>query len=231
MKKLSDIVNEFLFSESLGESDYIKAYTIAKRGLSTLQKEVLINTKTKIVDVNSDNTVDFPKEAYKVTRVGVLGSNGEVKALTVNSNIGTVNQELCNKCRCSRMSCECENGFGRATMSSSLGIGSWNNIGEYNIRGRKIYLSPNSSYCEVVVEYPAVHEQDGDICVDPLAEEALLAYLRWKMYQGKRNIGTYEKRDMLNEYKSERRKLKLMKHSHSRQELQQGARQTTKLGI
>lgn len=231
MKKLSDIVNEFLFTESLGESDYIKAYTIAKRGLATLQKEVLINTKTKILNVNSDNTVDFPKEAYKITRVGILGSNGEVKALTRNSNIGTVNQELCNKCRCNRGTCECENGFGRATMTSSLGIGSWNNIGEYDIRGRRIYLSPNSSYCEIVVEFPSVMEEDGEPCVEPMAEEALLAYIRWKMFRGKRSIGTYEKRDMQADFKNERRKLKLMRNSHSRQELQQGARQTTKLGI
>lgn len=232
MNKLSNIINEFLLVEGLGESEYIKIYSIGRRGLTTLHKEVLPNSVTKIVPVNSDNTVDFPTEAYKVTRVGVLNKQGtEVKALTRNSTIGTLNPEICVSCRNDHSHCECENGFVRNSRTSPLGIGSWTNIGEYNISGRKILLHPNCNYCEIVIEYSTVLEKDGDICVDPLVEEALLAYLRYHVFRGKRSVGTYEKRDMKREYEVEKRKLKLMRNSLSRQELWQGALSRTKEGL
>lgn len=226
--RISDIVNDFLMENNLGESEYIKCFHIARRGLISLQKDVDPIRVRACAEVNPDGTIDFPEEATKVYNVGFLKGDKFIP-YTVNSNLGA-RQPKCCMCKSSVTDCDCDEGF-QSSFSRSLGVGSWNNFGEYNIVGRKVYLSSNIMNCDVYIEYSTYDQTDSDNYVDPLLEEALTAYLSWKFFRSRPSVGLSEKRDYREEYRIEKRKAKLRRNSMSRAQLNQLSRQHIKAGL
>lgn len=226
--RISDIVNDFLMENNLGESEYIKCFHIARRGLASLQKDVDPIRVRQCAEVNSDGTIDFPSEAMTVSNVGRLKGDKFVP-YTVNSNLGA-RRPKCQRCRKGVETCGCEGGF-HSSISRSLGVGSWNNFGEYNVVGRKVYLSSDIINEDIYIEYSTYDQSDADNYVDPLLEEALIAYLAWKFFRSRRNVGLSEKRDYKEEYRIEKRKAKLRRNSLSRAQLQQASRQNIKAGL
>lgn len=226
--KISDIVNNFLMENGLSESEYIRCFQIARKGLTDIQKDFGGVLVRECANVNSNGTIDFPKEAVKVYNVGFIRGDDFIP-YTVNSNLGDTPSK-CKSCKEYSYSCECEP-RGEHGMAETLGIGSWNNFGEYNIKNRVIYLSQDIICEDIYIEYSTYDQTEVDNHVEPIYEEVVGAYLAWRFFRARPNTGLSEKRDYELDYKKERRKAKLRKNSLSRAQLNQLARQHTKLGL
>lgn len=229
MVKLSDIVNNFLMENELGESEYIRAYQIGRSGLSTLTKDIKPYRDRICLQVRSDNSVEIPLEVGKVSKVGIM-EGGRFKAYTLNTALGK-NLDRCSGCKRGYADCTCSTDMYQDGLSRSLGVGSWTVIGEYNIVNRVIYLSPQNTNTEIVIEGTIRTDLNGDVVVDDILEESVQAYITWRYFRSKRGQQLSVIRDYEMNYKEERRKAKLRKNSVSRSQLNQISRQNTKQGL
>jgi len=95
-----------------------------------------------------------------------------------------------------------EGGVGRL-----YGIGGGHGIGEYriNLDQNRIEISANSNISEVVMEYIGDEARSGDPSVHVYAEEALRAYMYYKLIEKKSTVPANEKARARAEYYNERR--------------------------
>ena len=95
-----------------------------------------------------------------------------------------------------------EGGVGRL-----YGIGGGHGIGEYriNLDQNRIEISANSNVSEVVMEYIGDEARSGDPSVHVYAEEALRAYMYYKLIEKKSTVPANEKARARAEYYNERR--------------------------
>jgi hypothetical protein len=95
-----------------------------------------------------------------------------------------------------------EGGVGRL-----YGVGGGHGIGEYriNLDQNRIEISANSNVSEVVMEYIGDEARSGDPSVHVYAEEALRAYIYYKLIEKKSTVPANEKARARAEYYNERR--------------------------
>lgn len=95
-----------------------------------------------------------------------------------------------------------EGGIGRL-----YGLGGGHGIGEYriNLDQNRIELSTNSSVSEVVMEYVGDEARSANPSVHVYAEEALRAYIYYKLVEKKSTVPANEKARARAEYYNERR--------------------------
>jgi hypothetical protein len=95
-----------------------------------------------------------------------------------------------------------EGGVGRL-----YGVGGGHGIGEYriNLDQNRIEISANSNVSEVVMEYIGDEARSGDPSVHIYAEEALRAYIYYKLIEKKSTVPANEKARARAEYYNERR--------------------------
>jgi len=96
-----------------------------------------------------------------------------------------------------------EGGVGRL-----YGMGGGHYVGEYriNLDQNRIEIDTDNSYSEVVMEYVADEARSGDPEVHVYVEEALRAYIYYKIIERKSSVPMGEKQRARTEYYNERRK-------------------------
>ena len=96
-----------------------------------------------------------------------------------------------------------DGGFGRL-----YGVGGGQSVGQYriNLDQNRIEIDTNNSYSEVVMEYVADEARSGDPEVHVYVEEALRAYIYYKIIERKSSVPMGEKQRARTEYYNERRK-------------------------
>lgn len=226
--KLSEIISQILIETGAGDKEYIKLFHIGRRGLRTIQKDLIPLIKREVWAVEEDYTITFPPNVTRVGKVGII-EGGIFKSYTKNSNLGAT--------QVGRKNINDSNDYevievSQGSPTVSLGVGSWTNVGEYNIVGRKIYLSPHNDIEQVVVEYSTLDETEvGDYFIEPIIEEAVHAYIMWQYSLTKKGISAQEKAMFKDNYVVEKRRAKLRRYSATRTEMNQSARQDVKLGL
>lgn len=214
--KISQVVSEFLDELGLGEAEYSRAYRIAVRGARELQFDVYGTPKTQLVSVSCDGTAEKPEDCVKVLSVGLSGEY-ETRGLTQNSNLSkyeSYRPDISGKSHW------------------SMGRGSWTDIGEYKDMGDYIILSPAHAHCgNVVIEYLSMVDDNGEYTIHPMASEALIAFIKWKWFNAKKNQSVWDKRDYERNWWNEKKNARMRIKSPSAQLLNQHARKNTKLGI
>lgn len=228
MSKISDIVNNFLMENGLSESEYVKCFHIARKGLAELQKDIAPELVRECANINDNLTIDFPSGAVRVYNVGFFEGDRFI-SYTVNPNLGN-RPNRCHICKEAEHRCDCNTNH-PANISKSLGVGSWVNRGEYNIKDRVIYLSSDLKNEDVYIEYSTYDQSDTDPEVDPVLEEAMESYLAWRFFRTRNNVGLSEKRDYKQQYIIDKRKAKLRKNSISRSQINQVVREHVKMGL
>lgn len=88
------------------------------------------------------------------------------------------------------------------------GIGGGNLAGDYrlNLDQNRLEIETNSSYSQVVIEYIADEARSSDPSVHVYIEEALRAYIYYKIIERKASVPANEKARARSEYYNERRK-------------------------
>src|SRR5690606_38312270 len=119
--------------------------------------------------------------------------DGEIASLTENNNLSF---DISSGAECGVLDFPLplyndRGGLGTMVGNASYGIGSNTVIGEYRINKEEglIYLSPDYCFDTVTIEYLGKPVVDGEYCIDELASEALLSFLRWQWAINDRNVG------------------------------------------
>lgn len=243
METLDNTVNNFLIESGYGDAEYSRAYHIGLRGLRELHMDVdLGNIATAKLFINGDGTADLPEGCLKVTRIYRL-SGKEVVSLTYNKDISKLGSSGCIcshtpcKCRPSNIRGHADHYYGNIGYPhlgvGSLGRGSYQNYGEYNITGDVVYLSQDLLGCtDIFVDYKQLPcNEEGDYYVHPYIREALIAYIRWVFHINRKNQDKWDKQYFEREWHRLKRNAVYRIKSPTKQELNQNARQHTKLGL
>src|SRR5690606_18170159 len=129
-------VSHFLLEAGFGDAEYTRAYHIASRGLRELSMDLpLGNEYIAELPIEPNGTVLIPEDCVKVLGVKRLLDGKEV-ALTMNPYLSKLDSSAS-----AINGSEVRQGTSPYHSGGSLGIGSYNNFGEYHISGNLIYLS------------------------------------------------------------------------------------------
>lgn len=207
----------------------------ALRGLRDMGFDMLKVIRSLKLSVNTDNgTVNLPDDYVDWSKVGVVGGDGLVYVLGENKNINysqkysdinSVNYDADGDGLLDREDSK-EGGFGTSS-SVDDGFGSYifrnyvygNNQGQLygmgggryqgefrvNLDQNRLELSGNTPASEIVIEYVADEARSANPRVHVYAEEALIAYIYYKLIERKAAVPANEKARARAEYYNERR--------------------------
>lgn len=107
------------------------------------------------------------------------------------------------------------------TLGALYGLGGGVGVGEYrlNLDQFRIELMTNSTVTEVVIEYISDEARSTNPLVHVYAEEALRAYMYYKLCERKRNVPANEKARARAEYYNERRKARARMNSITKDDI------------
>jgi len=106
------------------------------------------------------------------------------------------------------------------SLGGLYGIGGGHGIGEYriNLDQNRLELDTSSSISEVIIEYVADEARSSNPLIHVYAEEALRAYIYYKLCERKSTVPANEKMRARSEYYNERRKAKARLGNFTREE-------------
>lgn len=254
---VSEVVNDFIMSidgEDFAKniSDTL-VHNYALRGIREMGFDILQRVRSIKLSKNANDTVDLPDDFVSLVKIGVVGDDGLVYVLGSNSNIN-----ISQKYKTSGSLLVDSNGDGvydrvDAKGSSSgprdlddhivfsnyvyqnnvgqiYGYGGGKYRGEYrlNLDQNRIELALDNSYEDIVIEYIADEARSENPTVHVMAEEALRAYIYYKVIERKRTVPAGEKARARSEYFNELRRANSRLQSFSKEDALQVIRKNFK---
>jgi len=172
----------------------------------------------------ANNTVALPDDYVDATKLGVVGADGKVFVFAQDSNINISQKKVNGTLSDSKSPTQgfgsgeaVDDGFEAYVFRNFIygtdegglyGLGGGHKLGVYriNMDQNRIELDTNNSYGEVVLEYIADEARSSNPTVHIYAEEALRAYIYYKVIERKSNVPMGEKQRARSEYYNELRK-------------------------
>ena len=211
---LDEIIKSLLIQQGeTTEHKYMQYLDIAIRGLKELTFDTLQQVKTETLIVNDNLTVDLPKDYVNYTRIGQCKSHGRIETLGYDEYLCIQNNIDC----CGAPEAHDFSGLKSASGGNSrnaeltggwYGVGGGYRNGYYRIDREKhqIALSSELSGESIVLEYISDGSNiNGDMKINVLAEEALRAYIYWKLVQRRSGIPLGEKENARRDWYNEKR--------------------------
>jgi len=206
----------------------------ALRGIREIGFDLGKKVRSLKLSIASNDTVALPDDFVDLIKVGVVDSNNVVRVFGSNKNIN-YSQEITDqkvtgpmdipenqifKVKDSKTSTSnstsegnldvyiFENYVYQGGIGRLYGSGGGNLSGGYrlNLDQNRIEVDSNDNYSEVVIEYVADEARSFDPEVHVYAEEALRAYIYYKLIERKSSVPSNEKARARAEYYNERRK-------------------------
>lgn len=224
---LSSIINDFLVTgdgDDHGSNVTDTALrNIALRGIREIGFDLSKSVKSvKLPIESSNNTVTLPTDFVDLSKVGVVDNQNFVRVMVRNDNInysqkadadGTLEDSKSPTAGMEGSKVDdfyqvvFENYVYQGTSGNLYGFGGAHHIGEYrlNLDQNRIEISTNKDVTEVVLEYIADEAKASDPNVHVYAEEAVRAYIYYKLIERKSNVPISEKQRARSEYYNERR--------------------------
>lgn len=238
---ITQVVSEFLDEINGGQAEFSKAYRIAVRGVRELSYDVTGEIKSTELTVNPDGTATLPDWCIRVERLGYSNGDGTITALRENRDLSTgIDTANGNHYDSGDTLYYGERVFPYMRpinqafpyYQTSLGVGSYSNVGDYKIEGSVVYLGNHIQHARTIVaECHSLPEVNGELGIHPFASEALLAWIRMKWNIQRRDVGANEKMLFKMEYKRTATLAKNRLAAPTKQELNQYIRQTQKGGL
>ena len=220
----------------------------ALRGLRELGFDMLKVIRSLKLSVNTANkTAELPDDYVDWSKVGVVGADGLVYVLGENKNInysqkystssgstydadgdGLLDRED-DKTGSSVGVGSIDDGFGNYIFRNYVygnnqgqlyGVGGGRYQGEFrvNLDQNRIEIKSNSNVTDLVIEYVADEARSSNPQVHAYAEEALIAYIYYKLVERKAAVPYNEKMRARQEYYNERRKANARMKSFTKEE-------------
>lgn len=219
--KLSSCVNMYIDESRQTSREFRRLWALAFRGLTDIGLDVSWNAKTTVLSVNDNLTATLPVDYIDWVKIGVFNDFGEIATLRVNDQLSNYNDLL--ESRTSDIGSQMGNdntylqypywwgGWDDNGYEHYFGSGSsLMQVGECkvdNVNGLILfdkYFQPT----QVVIEYVCSPMMDDDYAIDLKAQEALIAWLRWKDIQSlpsNRMVNISEKQMREREYYTQKK--------------------------
>lgn len=230
-------------------------HNYALRGIREMGFDILQRVRSIKLTVNSNDTVDLPDDFVSLSKIGVVGADGVIQVLTNNPNINisqkykksgsllvdsngdgvydrvdsktpTLDTEKIDQ----RDYVTFSNYVYQNNVGQLYGLGGGIYVGEYRLNHdqNRIELSVDGSITEVVIEYIADEARSENPTVHVMAEEALRAYIYYKVIERKRTVPAGEKARARSEYFNELRRANSRLQSFSKEDALQVIRKNFK---
>lgn len=184
--------------QSMGTFD--KYWILAFRALVDMLFEVTAEPITLRLPINGNKTVDFPSDYLMWTKIGILTDKGEVSTLRINNALTTFKDN--NPNRLTQIKGDIDEGlpllinspfyvnyFYDGMYQPLFGVGGGLiqfggcRVDENN---RVVILEPDFKYTSIIFEYISSPQKNDDYTVPITAQEAIIAFIKWKGKQGTR---------------------------------------------
>lgn len=233
---LKKIVSYYLDEENKSEGDFDKCWILAFRALCEIGMNISFEPISVRLPVNTGNmTVSLPVGYMKWTKIGVINGSGEVCTLKINTSLTFWRDN--NPNRLTNISPDIPdldvsmylqspffyNYYFGAVYTPYFGIGG--GLVQYSdVRvdeaNNVIVLDPQYGFPDILLEYIGSPQQNNDYCIQTVCQEAVIAFISWKMKTG-------TEQDYYTRLIEARRKLKPI----TLQEIQQAIREQHKYSL
>ena len=197
---LKTIVAYFLDEWNKSEGDQDQAWILAFRGLHKLNQQISAEPKTVRLPLLPNKTVQIPSDCISWSKIGLLNTHGEVCTLKINNGLTTFRDN--NPNRLEDLTPNINNSIDSGNL---LYLNYYYNQGYYNLFGvgggliqygecrvderNGVILMPSDfKYNDIIFEYISSPERDGDYIVPTVLQEAIIAFIAWKMKLAPREI-------------------------------------------
>lgn len=245
--QLQDIVLDIILS--IEDDDYLSntsetlVSNYARRGLKEIEQDFGQAIESKKFDVEtSTQTLAFPDSLVDVIKIGVVGSDGMVYVLANNKNINyskSASSSSIDKTATATPGGSGDDGFDQyvfhnyfanGSYGQLYGLGGGQRYGEYRINWdeSRIEFSGNNKIKQVVMEYLTSSYKNANPTIHTYAEEALRAYIYYRLIERKSSVPLGEKQRARKEYYNELRKAKSRLSSFTKEDALQVIRKNFK---
>jgi hypothetical protein len=179
--------------KSIGDAD--RLWVIGLRALTDLSFDISGQTKTVRLPVEGNKTVPFPADLLSWSKIGNLNENGEIVTLRINNALTTFRGN--NPNRLADLTADINNGVGNAADFPYYENYYYNNncyhlfgtgsgvvtYGDCTVdeKNKVIILGVNFRYDSIMLEYISSPERDDDYQVLTCLQEAIIAFIKWKL--------------------------------------------------
>lgn len=186
-------------NESIGSFD--RAWVLGFRALVDMLFDVTAEAITVRLSVSGSKTVAFPSDYLAWVKIGILNANGEVSTLKINNALTTYKDT--NPNRLEKLTADITdaaplllgspfylNYYYNNTYQPLFGVGGGLiQYGECRVddKNNLIILAPDFRFDSIVLEYISSPEKNGDYQVPIIAQEAIIAFIKWKSKTGTRD--------------------------------------------
>lgn len=193
--------------QSIGSFD--ECWTLAFRALVDMFFDVTAEALTVRLPVLGNKTVTLPSDYLSWVKIGILNTNGEVSTLKINNALTTYKDT--NPNRLDKLTSDISdavplllgspfylNYYYNNTYQPLFGVGGGLiQYGECRVddKNNLIILSPDFRFDSVILEYISSPEKNGDYQVPIIAQESIIAFIKWKSKMGTRDEYYAEKQN------------------------------------
>lgn len=206
---LKTIVSYTLDEEDQSIGTFDRYWVFAFRGLVNLMFDITAEPVTVRLPILGNKTVPFPADYISWSKIGILNNNGEVSTLKVNNALTKYSDTSAN--RIQKLTSDITdtypllinnpyylNYFYNGIYQPLFGVGGGLiQYGECIVdeENNLIVLNPEFRYDSIILEYISSPEKNGDYTVPLYAQEAIIAWIKWKAKKGTRQEYIAEKID------------------------------------
>lgn len=184
--------------KSIGDRD--KVWVLCFRGLIDMYFDISAEPITLRLPISGNLTVTFPSDYLSWVKIGILNDKGEVSTLKINNSLTTYKDT--NPNRISKLTADITdaipllannpfylNYYNSNQYSPLFGVGG--GLMQYggcrvDEKNNVIILDTDFKYDSIILEYISSPEKNGDYQVETYAQEAIIAFVKWKLKLGPR---------------------------------------------
>ena len=197
---LKTVISYFLDQYKKSDADEDMLWIIGMRGLTELNYDISAEPKTVRLPVQPNMTVRYPRDLLSWTKIGIMDEKGQVSSLKINNasinymeryesanRIGALTPDINDGASSISQFPAFLNFYTHGYYNNYFGVtGGLVQYGECRVddANRVIILNTDFKYSSILLEYISSPVQDPDFTVDLALQEAVIAFIAWKLKLG-----------------------------------------------
>ncbi len=199
--ELKTVVSYAIDEMDASYASFDKAWLLGLRALVDMNFDVAAEPKTVRIPLNGNKTVNIPSDCISWTKIGILDNRGCISTLKINNALTTWmdnSPDRIEKIGMSQVNDSVGALVGASQYLNYYYQGNYVNLfgvggglvqyGECRVDDKNNIIIMPSTFTQdsILLEYISSPERDGDYKVELRFQEAVIAFIKWKMKQGTR---------------------------------------------
>lgn len=197
---LKTVVSMALDEEDQSIGSFDKAWVLAFRGMIKLNQSIAAEPKSIRIPLNGNKTANLPTDYLSWTKIGIMDSNGQISTLKINTGLSILKDT--NPNRLDYLTNDINTNL-PLLLGSAYFYNYWYNgmfqtlyglggglvqYGECRVdeKNKVIIFPPDFRFDSVLIEYMSSPQMDEDYMIQTVLQEALIAFIKWKLKKGTR---------------------------------------------